>query len=409
MTAPEPRSVAAGVLAVLASVALLVSILAIWAGRTVLDTDRFTAAVDTSLSDPVVIDALSAWVTEQVEVAIQDSDIAGRIVPDEVEILAPLLEEVLIRFAAEETDQIVRSERVHELVVNGTRRAHEAAMQVLEGERPEGRFVRVEDGRVDLNLLPVIGLVLERASQLEALSGRDLPELTRDMSVEDQNEALGEAIGRDLPDDFGQLTIYERDAASDTSVVGTAQSALSLFRWAQVLLLVATVLFGALAVLASRNRLRMGAWLAFGAVMAAIVVRVIIRRVTEAVPAILTDPGARDAAKVVIENVVGNLDRTVTVLAAMALLLLAVLLAWGWLGSHDDQRSKIQAWVGAHADLVRAAGVVCAVGVLFVLGLSLFSFLLAAVIGIGLWAAPFAAPAPAGEEVAVTTPRDDGP
>jgi hypothetical protein len=403
MKAPELRSVAAGILAVLACFALLVSILGVWAGRTVLNTDRFTAAVDTSLSDPVVIDALSAWVTEQVEVAIQDSDIAGRIVPDEVEILAPLLEEVLIRFAAEETDQIVRSERVHQLVVNGTRRAHEAAMQVLEGERPEGRFVRVEDGRVDLNLLPVIGVVLERASQLEALSGRDLPELTRDMSVEYQNEALGEALGRDLPDDFGQLTIYERDAASDTSVVGTAQTALSLFRWAQVLLLLATVLFGA------RNRLRMGAWLAFGAVMVALIVRVIIRRVTEAVPAIITDASARDAAKVVIDNVVGNLDRTVTVLAAIAILLLVVLLAWGWLGNHDEQRMKLQSWVGGHADLVRAGGVICAVGVLLILGLSLFSFLVAAAIGIGLWTLPLAAPAPAGDEEAVTTPRDDGP
>jgi hypothetical protein len=391
MSSTRWRGLASGILAVLTCLCLLVSILALWAGRTVLDTDRFTAAVDTSLSHPAVQDALSEWVSAQVEEVITESDVAAQIVPDDVAILSPLLERVLIRFATEEVDQVVRSQRVHDLVVEGVRRAHTVVLRVIEGERPEGGFVVVDDGKVNLNLLPVIGLALDRAEQLEVLSGRDLPDLTRDMSVEAQNEALGEALGTDLRDDFGQLTIYERDAASDTSIVGAAQQALSLFRWAQALLVVATLMLGALTVAVANDRRRMGAWLAFGAFAVALLVRVVVRRVSDAAPEVIVDADARSAARVVIDNVVGNLDRTVTILALLALVLLAVLIGMGWLGQRPEQRVRLETWVAAHADLVRGAAVVLAVLVLLVLGLSTWTFLLAAAVGVGLWSLPLVA------------------
>jgi hypothetical protein len=386
---PRLRGLLAGILAVLACISLLVSILAVWAGRTVLDTDRFTAAVDASLSDPAVIDALAVWVSEQVETLIDESDLAARVLPEEVEFLAPVVDRALVRFATEEVDQAVRSDRAHDLIVEGTRRAHTAVLKILEGERPDGGFVVVEDGRVDLNLLPVIGLALDRAEQLAALGGRDLPDLTRDMTVEEQNEALSEALGRDLRDDFGQLTIYEREVASDTSVVGAAQRALSLFRWAQALLVIATILLGALAVITAPDRMRMARWLAFGALAVAIFVRVILRRLVEAVPEVIADADAREAAEVIIGNVVGNLDHTVTVLALLAIAFIVVLVGLAWLGGRPDDRARLEAWVRSHADLVRVAGVVCALGLLFVMGLSVASFLLAALVGIAMWSAPF--------------------
>lgn len=391
MTSARWRGLAAGVLAVLTCLCLLVSILALWAGRTVLDTDRFTAAVDTSLSHPAVQDALAEWVSAQVEEVIADSDVAAQIVPDDLEILSPLLERALTRFATEEVDRVVRSQRVHDLVVDGVRRAHTVVLRVIEGERPEGGLVVVEDGKVNLNLLPVVGLALDRAEQLEVLSGRDLPDLTRDMTVEEQNEALSEALGTDLREDFGQLTIYERDAASDTSVVGAAQRALSLFRWAQALLVVATVLLAVATIVLAVDRRRMGAWLAFGAFAVALLVRVVVRRVSDAAPEVIVDADAREAARVVIDNIVVNLDRTVTILAGLALVLLAVLVGLGWLHSRPEQRARLDAWVTGHADLVRGAGVVLAVLLLLVLGLSTWTFLLAAAVGIGLWSAPLVA------------------
>ena len=410
MSSTRLRGVLAGIVAVLACLCLLVSILGLWAGRTVLDTDRFTAAVDASMSDPVVLDALSEWVSEQVTAVIEESGVVSNVVPDDFEALSPLLEQALVRLATEQTDQIVRSDRVHQLVVDGAERAHIVVLRVLEGERPEGGFVVVSDGRVDLNLLPVVGLVLDRAAQLDALSGRDLPELTRDMTVEEQNEALGKALGIDLRDDFGQLTVYERDAASSTSVVGTAQKALALYRWAQALLVVATILLAALAVYLANDRLRMGTWLAFGAFVVVLLVRVVITRVTDAVPTVITDPDARAATEVVIANVVANLDRTVAILASLAAALIAALLALAWLDRRPEQRAKVTAWVTSHADHVRVAGVLAAVLLLVLLGLSSFTFLLAAAIGLAAWFAPFAADRDGRAEVIeAATSQEEGP
>jgi hypothetical protein len=210
------------------------------------------------------------------------------------------------------------------------------------------------------------------------------------MNVEEQNSALSDALGVDLRDDLGQLTIYQRDAGSSTSVVGTAQQALSLFRWAQVLLVIATILLGSVAVLTSTHRRRMGAWLAFGALIATLMARVIIQRVTDAVPTIIVDADARAAAEVVIGNVVGNLDRTVTILASLAIVLIAVLLGWGWLARRPEERERLQGVIGRHADLVRAGGVVLAVLLLLVLGLSSVSFLMALAIAAAGWVLPLA-------------------
>lgn len=405
MTAPRPRAVLAGTLAVLACVALLASILAVWAGRTVLNTDRFTAAVDSSLDDPVVEDALAEWISEQVDSVIDEAAIAEQILPDDFQALAPLVDRALTRFANEEVSRLVRSERVHDLVVDGARRAHTVVIKVLEGDRPEGGFVVVEDGKVDLNLLPVVGLALDRAQGVSLLSGVDLPEITPDMTVEEQNAALSDALGTDLRPDLGQLTIYERDAGSTTSVVGAAQQALSLFRATQLLLLAATILLGTLAVLAATDRLRMGTWLAFGAFVVVLVAWIIIRRVTDAAPTIITDADARATAEAVIGNVVGNLDRTVTLLAFLALVLLAVLLAWGWLSRRPDERARLQALVARRADLVRAGGVILAVLLLVVLGLSVVSFLMAVAIGVAGWVLPLAGD---GDEVGVGGRPEEG-
>lgn len=391
MSSTRWRGLAAGILAVLTCLCLLVTVLAVWAGRTVLDTDRFTAAVDASLSNPTVQDALSSWVSEQVEQVIDDSDVASEVLPDDLQALTPLLDRVINRFASEEVDRLVRSPRVQELIVDGTRQAHTVVLKVLEGERPQGGFVVVDDGQVQFNLLPVIGLALDRASQLEVLSGTDLPDLTPSMTVAQQNAALSDALGTDLPDDFGQLTIYERDVASDTSIIGAAQRALSLFRWAQGLLVVATLLLGAVTIAVATERRKMGAWLAFGALAVALLVRVIIKRVVDAAPEVVVDAEARSATKVIVENIVVNLDRTVTVLAVLAVALLAVLVGLGWLGRRPEQKVRVESWVAAHADLVRGAGVVLAILVLLVLGLSFWTFLLSAAIGVGLWAVPFIA------------------
>src|SRR5690606_18426989 len=105
--------------------------------------------------------------------------------------------------------------------------------------------------------------------------------------VEEQNAALGEALGADLRDDLGQLTIYERDVGADGSVVRTAQRALQLFRGSVVVLAAATVVLAGLALALAPNRLRIAAWLAGGALVVAVLVHEIVAAVVEAVPEVV--------------------------------------------------------------------------------------------------------------------------
>ncbi len=351
-----------------------------------LDTERVTEAVDASLSDPVVLDALSGFVAAETTSAIEASGIVERLVPEEWPIASAVVERALVRLATDGTDRLVRSERVHELVVDGTRRAHAAALRVLDGEEPpQGGLVVAREGRVDLNLLPVVALSLQRVQQLGLLADVDLPTLDREMTVEAQNEALGDALGVELRDDLGQVTIYERDAGTAGSIVRTAQRALALFRTSVVLLLLATLLLGTLAVALAPRPLRMAAWLAGGALVVVLLTREITSAVVASVPELITDPEARAAAIVVVSHVVGDLDRTVAALAGVSLLALAALLGWGWVAAHPSHRKRAVGAIAAHPDATRAGALAVAALVILVGRLSVLSAAVAVAVGLAGW------------------------
>lgn len=376
----------AGILAVLTCVLLLMSILAVWAGRTVLDTERVTAAVDASLTDPVVLDALSDFVAAETTTAIEASGIVERLVPEEWTIASAVVERALVRLATDRTDRLVRSERVHELVVEGTRRAHAAALRVLDAEEPpQGGLVVARDGRVDLNLLPVVALSLQNVQRLGLLSDVELPTLTREMTVEAQNEALGDALGVDLRDDLGQITIYERDVGTAGSILRTAQRALEVFRTSVVLLVLATVLLGTLAVALAPRPLRLAAWLAGGALVVVLVTREITSAVVTSMPEAISDPEARAAARVVVGHVVGDVDRTVAALAGVSLLALAALLGWDWVRAHPSHRQRAVDTIAAHPDATRAGALAVAALVILVGRLSVTTAAVAVAVGVAGW------------------------
>ena len=211
-------------LVVLTSLMVLVSVVAVWATRTVFDTDRFTAVFEDVISDPAVTSALAERLTDEVGDAVQASGVIADNVPSELQPLLPVLGGAVRGFVSGEVDKFLQSDTGQQLMVGAVRRTHRAAIRVLEGKDTPGDLVSVETGAVTLNLVPAAVAVLGRVQERGLLTDIDLPDLNDTQSPQEQVELLSEAIGRDLRPDFGQFVVYESDRIDE------AESAVSVAR-----------------------------------------------------------------------------------------------------------------------------------------------------------------------------------
>ena len=119
--------------------------------------------------------------------------------------------------------------------------------------------ITVEDGAVTVNLLPLVGRALTFVQGLGFLEQFDVPELTRAGDPTEQLAELETAIGRDLPDNFGQLTVFESDKLAEAQAsVENAQRAMALLKRATWLLAGLAVVLLVATVLLAHNRLRAG-------------------------------------------------------------------------------------------------------------------------------------------------------
>ena len=115
------------------------------------------------------------------------------------------------------------------------RRAHEAALRVLRGESD---VVQASDGSVTLDLVPVVQRILaELGVEAPGILGSDvdLPDVDPDTRAGQAITRLETALHKDLPPDFGQITVY------DDGRLEAAQQALRRFDQLVVALIVLTV------------------------------------------------------------------------------------------------------------------------------------------------------------------------
>ena len=106
------------------------------------------------------------------------------------------------------------SPEVQEIITQIVERAHSRAMDLLQGDGLSGAISAV-DGEVTVNLLPLIGRGLTRLQELGLFDDLEIPDLSADGDPSEQIAELEEATGRDLPDDFGQLVVYQSDQLAD--------------------------------------------------------------------------------------------------------------------------------------------------------------------------------------------------
>jgi hypothetical protein len=255
--------------------------------------------------------------------------------------------------------------------------------------------VYIENGDVRLNLTPIIADALRRvATEIrDFLPDITLPDVISNQ-VDEGREQIAAALRAELPEDFGQVTLFSEQRLSE---VQDAASRLDRLVWALVALTIVLAI-STIAFSATRRRTTIQLSLA---VAGGLVIGIgALRRIESLILEQITSANGLAAAQAVLGEVVGSL-RTVTlfvVIGGIAVALIAYItgrpawltnLAGRWRNATDGspQGSEFDRWVSAHHDLLIVAGVTVGVATLFVWGVGLASIIVVAGgLALYLWA-----------------------
>ena len=174
------------------------------------------------------------------------------------------------------TEQAIASDAFQNLWNTALTRAHSQAIALLRGESTNAT---IEGDAVYINLLPFINDALASLEdQLSELFNRtiDIPTIT-EQNVDQAVGLLEQQFGVDLPDDFGQIKVFESDA------LPAAQAAVATMDRVIYVLVALTILLAIVAFVLSTRRLRTALWLGFGAAIGLIVVRRLALRLDDAI------------------------------------------------------------------------------------------------------------------------------
>lgn len=364
------RSIAAGILGVLAVVILLPGTVALWARATVFDSDKVADAVANALARPEVSDALAQWATDQVVTALDVENAVKNLVPPQLSRVEPALSAGITQAVDRLMTRLMSNKDVQETITEVAKRAHARLVRLLEGDGlADG--IKVVNGQVTVNMLPLLGRGLVLLQNFGLFDNLVVPDMTADGDPAQQIAALEQVTGRDLPDDFGQLVVYQSQRLSDAqATVQQAQQAVILAKRAVWVLAALTVIAIAGAIGFARNRWRAVLWLSLGIAGGMILLRTAVRRVDQDAPSLAAKPGGQAA----IDSIVGDLSVGLMRLAGVIVVIATLAILFALFRRH---------WL--QSDLVVVGAVLFGVVLLAIAGLSLGALVLAIVVSIATW------------------------
>lgn len=398
-----PRGWLAGALIVLTSVSVVASTFAVWVHRTVFDTDRFMETVSPALDDPVFYhligertstevlelldldtkvtksladldDLLSQTIRDSVGVGERGRRLLELLDRPKLTVLAPPIVAGLESRVDAGINAFFTSEEFTLRFPDLVEQSHEVVIALARNDMSELPNVYVEGEEVRLNLIPAITEALKQVE--EDIRGffpaLDLPDMVTDR-VDEGRAQLAAAIGKELPEDFGQLTIMSKDDLGGLQAVAVT---LDRAVWALVLVSVA---LGAASIGVARNRRRSAVHLGLGVVVGITLASVAVGRFERALVDEITSPGGAQAARALFGEVLSDLRTLVLVVVIVAVLVsiaahLAGRPAWlrgtgdafGRLTARTSGASVLDRWVAGHHDALRVAGIGVAVLVVVV-------------------------------------------
>lgn len=388
------RSLATVLVGLVAVVGLLTSVVGLWARDVLFDSSEVAAAAESALAEPEVTAALAKRLTD---LAFDAADVEARLtelVPDDLEVLVPALVGGAHTAVSDRLEDLLADEDTRAVVATVVERSHASLMRLLTGDGMlDG--VSVADGEVRINLLPLVGLGLRAVQDLGYLADRELPPLTADGDPAEQVASLEAAFGRELADDFGQLTVYRGDAVADvSSTVSAAQRAVLLAKRALFAVLAVTVLAYVGCVLLARRRRRTVLALSLASVAVMLVARAIIRKVVEEAPTVAIDPAGRAAIRATLGSLTSGLFVlvTLTVVLGVAIAIVAFVrsdhrFAVRLRGAAGSTGQGVSEVVGRNRDIVGFGAFALAVAVVAFGGFGTGRVVIAVVLAaVGVWA-----------------------
>jgi hypothetical protein len=395
------RRILTPILVVLTVLVFTATVPAAWGRRTILNTDRYVATVAPLAEDPAVQESIATKVTAQifatldVETTISDA-LAG--LDERATVLAAPMTNAIQGFVQEQVLRVVQSDAFATFWTEANRFVHTQVMAILRGDTES---VSVVEGKVLLNLVPLINLALVQIQGVATdLVGRDvtLPTIEPGSAPGPAVQALAQALGVELPDSYGTIEVYD---AQDLEAL---QQALFSFQRLFVLLLIVIPVLIAVTLLVSTRRRRTLIQLAVGGAVGLVLVRrvAILGR-----DSLFENVDTEDfpSVRVLANELMSSLFRYTGVLLAIVLLVLLIALVTGpypwavalrrWIGDlgrgigaavsgrplPDTGRMR---WVREHRDALMLAGAVLAVVLLLWVDLSWLAFVVVGVL-LGLY------------------------
>jgi hypothetical protein len=370
------RRVSAAVLIALTALALVTSVVGVWAATTVLNTDRWVSTVAPLPQNPQVAAAVADYATIQVFQAVDVEQRLRTVLPPQAAFVAGPITGQLRDTVRGTVTKVLQSDRFQSIWVELNRRAHQRALAIINGT---STVVVTRENRVDIDLLPLINQVLrELSAQLPTMFGKQvtLPDLSSGDIPDNLRVRVEEALGVTLPPSFAQFTVY------DSGQLWAAQQAVATAKRDLVLAVIATFGLLLLALLISPTRrrtlLQLGLWLVVAAVAVTAVLRGVRNQLLEQVSAGLY----RDGVAAAVTSVFGPLRTRGQQLIWIGAILAVVMYLIGpgrgptWLrrqigagvraagrgartGGHA-LGARGPGWAAAHLDVLRVSGVVVA-------------------------------------------------
>jgi hypothetical protein len=347
------RAILAGLLWLLACLAILLASVTVWAHQTLLTDQGWGRIVSGVVSDPEVVEATSERVVERVSTSLDVSGKISAILPGEMTLLSGAITRVVEQKVAEGLATAASTEQFQDAFVAVNERAHGAAMKVIRG--PDSEALSTDEGTITIDLFPLIGGALTALQDTGIIPADvQIPDLSDYQPNPERVAQLETVLGRDLPDDIGTITLVQSDR------LAAVQDAVRMFDVLTVLLIVIAILFVVLALVLSVRRLRMLAWLAIGSVVALLLGRLVTRIVIEDLTGALRTGESGVTVAGVIDSSVDSLMwfTFIVVIVALAVAALAILVERrAEISEVVSDTGGLRAWIRARSRAIAYVGI----------------------------------------------------
>lgn len=305
------RRVLAATFWLLASLAIMLSSVTLWAHQTLLTSNGWGGIVEDVIDDPEVTDNIATVVVTRISDGLGIQDKVADFLPDALDIVASALTFGVQDRIIDGVAEFMASDGFAEAFVNANEAAHDVAMKTIRGGDSEA--LTSEDGFITLNVFPIIEGVLNNLQDAGLIDeSREIPDLTAFEAPADVVARLETLLGRDLPDDIGTITLVESEN------LGLVQDVVRYFDIITALMLLLAVLLAGVALWLSSSRVRMVLWLAGGAIAALAIGRFFTRLILNAITTRAQEGDASVTVLAIIDSAVDSLMWFTFVVMAIA-------------------------------------------------------------------------------------------